>query len=172
MPGQTKIFRELKKKFDLVHSNITENNTPESLRFLLDVIDTYKIDVSNIRLYSDEYNFLAYSHNLLSIRTKEFSASDARFAILHELRHLIQYQSGWLKRDALGIMMFWSFDKEKFEFNSDEKYSLSAQEYNYLPWEMDANKFALTSPMLGKLDPFSEITSGIAAIVRDKYPNI
>lgn len=141
----------LEAKFLGVHDSLFKRNRIGSLKFLLKMIDKYKIDCSDYYLGCvDNCNAFIPGRNVLSLRTDQIAGQvttqeDSKFIIAHELRHIMQCQKGKLKIEDNNIL--W-LNKGKFrKWNAlDVKHLLrfDPRQYDCLPWETDADMFALT----------------------------
>lgn len=183
-----KVWNELRKRFKGVSTNIFEWNSLKSLKFLNSVLDFYKINVSDFLLGVEKENpsnYIIWSSRILSlsnsnpvmlesgkIALKKFSFEESKFFILHELRHILQYRKGYMTDN--NIESYWNVQGEQHMITHETRKFLmetSIISYNELPWELDANMFALMSSFVNKqIIRNSRGLGGIYDICHNKYP--
>jgi len=140
---------DLKTLFKSVEDSYFVNNSREIDSVLYDAIIEYKVDVSEIILRSlaDYEDFSAYNitQKELVLYTKNFTVEDAVFILLHELKHIVQNASGKFgtSNDTYPAMV-WEGKKFPLAVNA-YLFENDPILYNSLPWELDANRFALNS---------------------------
>jgi hypothetical protein len=66
---------------------------------------------------------------------------DIKLTIAHELRHVWQDHVGWMRRDAGGI--YWHGQLVCTQSEEDVIYRKDKTAYHNLPWELDAELYAL-----------------------------
>jgi hypothetical protein len=115
----------------IIHCYVT--NMIPLIRWCLDDIlemKNYKLHVLFCDSISLSGSYGRFSYPDIIWINNDMTRSDQERTILHELRHYFQYQTKM-------------FDFESPEFSTQYKTLSSTLEYNLLPWELDANKFAV-----------------------------
>jgi hypothetical protein len=150
-PMRHEQYMNLRGKFKEVCSTVRLAFSARFTQFLIETIDYYGIDVSKYELLRnpkidcvtcDPY----FNTKSLNYRGDRMGGpetwGDFQFIILHELRHVMQINFGWLRFTAVGTYWKHSFQDGKANVNLMHQ---NPRKYNELPQEFDAHMFAINS---------------------------
>jgi hypothetical protein len=83
------------------------------------------------------------------------------FVLAHEMRHAFQFENGWLSTKNFNTTYVWNRPNQHRLIMAHSEYHnirlVSIEAYEAIPWEADANKFAMEAVAAWRNDPETKI---------------